>query len=196
MKDYILTTLSMSIGADILRTKAFGIAMGDSLQMLQDRGFNPKPLPEAQCFSVSPSEQHPNFIEYLVQIDDVRGVFYIKAIGEEINDNGYGIYSRKVFDEIRGILDNKYGTSELVSKIVPIATWHENCEWLEAISQKERIHYCKWDELTSATLPTAYSAITLHLDSDSGIGFLVLEYYGTNYQTLFKKKRYQEGSVF
>lgn len=93
---------------------------------------------------ISPPRSVTGFEGYAVYATPQTGVCMIKAIGADFERDGYGTNVRDRFEELNGLLNNKYGTGELLDYLRAGALWDEVDEWVMAIRQNERFYQAEW----------------------------------------------------
>jgi hypothetical protein len=176
----------------------FGLEMGQSFEELQQLGANPIAITGSKgYFYVTPPSTHSEFEKYLVHIDNDEGVFWIKAIGKDIDDSGYGFNTKSDFDDIRSMLDNAYGKSEIIDILLPDSLWDDPKYWMMGIKQSDRMYSAHWDfsdnPLKSGDIKEIYLSVQV---LSSSKGYLVLEYYGTDFDRLSNKAKQVAAQVF
>lgn len=176
----------------------FGINMGDSLQVLQEGGLNPTPFKDlTNYYYVSPKSTHPEFESYFVRLDEEEGVFFIKAIGKDIHDNGYGSTVKGRFSDLRAGIGKTYGTSKIIDIFLPSSIWKDLDDWLMSIRQGDRFYAAHWESKNAEPLQGDIKEIYLAVEALSSTkGYLVLEYYGTHHSRLSEKAKFVDASVF
>lgn len=145
-----------------------------------------------KCVSVD--KPHSAFETYIVQSSEQHGVCWIKGIGKDISDNGYGTTTKSKAEEIVPLITRSYGVShELTTFLVPNALWDDGDEFLMSLVKKERIHIYKWDGVSK----DGVASIALGLQATgSDSGYLALEYYGTDYDECDDAIKSAEGDAF
>ena len=172
--------------------------MGQSLSDLQKNGLEPTQIENnLGYYSVSPKYTHPEFERYLVRIDEDEGVFFIKGIGKDISDNGYGTSTKARFDKLRKSIEGTYGKSELLSVLFPNSIWDEPEDWMMGLRKSERLHLAYWEKKDGATFPGEIGEIYLSANATSSSnGYLALEYYGKKHEELSEKANQLAAQVF
>ena len=148
-----------------------------------------------RCASVP--NPHSAFEFYMIQHNTGTGVCWIKGAGKDINDNGYGTATRGAVDLIASQLATNYGPhTEKNDAKFPSALWGEDSEWLMAISKSERIYTYQWessDRYTPVNRINSIFAGAMSLGRD--VGYIVVEYYGDNYEQCEEAKNSLDADV-
>lgn len=173
----------------------FNLDMGDTLTVLKNKGVKPEDLNNGY-YRVTPTALHPEFEDYIVRLDETEGIFWIKAIGKDISDNGYGFSIKRRFSDILTALQNQYGDGEFTDYLMYGSIWDEPDDFLMSIYKQDRIYLNKFDHATSE-IPSLYSSIYLGISSlGSSKGYLVLEYYSKDFDRLKEKAQKKVNAVF
>ncbi|MBI9094742.1 MAG: hypothetical protein JEY71_07660 [Sphaerochaeta sp.] len=199
MKKLILLFVLGIVCLNLIVAGPFGIDMGQSLETLEKNGLNPVLFSENSpgYYSVSPKYTHSEFETYLVRIDRDEGVFFIKGIGKDIQDSGYGVNTQSHFNDIRKAIDGTYGHSNLESYLFPSSIWDEPRDWMMAIRQDERVLLAIWEKSDGSFYPGDIESIYLAADAtSSSIGYLAIDYYGKFYERLLEKSKQVAAEVF
>lgn len=95
------------------------------------------------------------------------------------------------------MLGYAYGTSELLDFLFPGSIWDEGDDWMMGLRQDERFYFAFWDRESGSILPEDIKEICLGAKALSGSkGYLVLEYYGIEYDKLSEKAKRAAAQVF
>ena len=176
----------------------FGLKMGQSIEDLQTEGIDIIKLEEGiDHYIVIPPTPHREFKTYIVRIDPDEGIYFIKAIGSDIEDKGYGFNTRAKLSEIRRLLEVGYGESDLLDYIYPNSIWNENEDWMMGLFQGDILYIAAWTKDVSSILPDDINKIYLAAYATSTLdGYLTLEYYGNDYEELEQKALKSEAFIF
>jgi hypothetical protein len=193
----VLLLVTMLLSVQLLIAGPFGLEMGMSLDGLGKLGVNPTVLSSGGYYTVSPISPHREFEQYVVRLDPDEGVYWIKAIGKDIADSGYGFSTKSKFSEIEKALSASYGAGKLVDILFPNSIWDELDDWMMSIRQNERFYHKSWEKSNGATLAAGIASIYLAVKTTSSSkGYLTLEYYSTEYERLKQKAEDAESKVF
>ena len=181
----------------LLAAGPFGIEMGQSLETLKTNGLNPTQINNQGYYYVSPKATHPDFEKYILRLDEDEGVFWIKAIGSDISDSGYGFTIKSKFNEIESSLQKTYGTGKLLDYLFPKSIWNEPEDWMMGIVKNERFYLRTWESLNGKAFPGNIESLGLGvLASSSSKGYIFLEYSGMNKKRLEQKIKDKASQVF
>ena len=101
MKKKLLLLVTLTLISSLLFAAPFGLRMGMNLEEISQAcgGQRPKNVKD-DCYKISPEKNHPLFEEYYAYVDDVEGLYYIKAVSSRITSNRYGAELKEKFYEI------------------------------------------------------------------------------------------------
>ena len=172
--------------------------MGQSLSSLQDLGVNPTLITgQSGYYYVKPPSPHYEFEKYLVRVDPKEGVFFIKAIGKDLDDSGFGIETKSHFSDIRSMVDSVYGSSELTDILFPGSIWDEFDDWMMGLRKNERYYIAHWENADGSVFSGNIEKIYLGANAlSSSTGYVSLEYYGTKHSELSEKAKKVSAQVF
>lgn len=198
MRKMLLVSFLLVFCFGFLYAGPFGIEMGESLSTLEKNGLEPTPIKNNPgYYYVSPKLSHPDFEEYFVRIDEDEGVFFIKGIGKDISDNGYGSSTKSAFDGLRKSIENTYGKSELFSVLYPNSIWDEPEDWMMGLRKGERLHLAIWEKEDGTSISGNIGKIFVSANaSSSSTGYVALEYYGKRHEELSEKAKLAAAWVF
>ena len=145
-----------------------------------------------RCATVK--KPHSAFESYVVQSSKQHGVCWIKAIGKDISDNGYGTSTKSKAEELAPLITKSYGVSpEKTAFLLSGALWDDADEFLMSLLKKERVHAYKWEGVSKEGIDSIYLGLQA---GGSSTGYLVLEYYGADYQECNEAVKASEGDAF
>jgi hypothetical protein len=196
-KNFIIVFATvLLLSTHILTAGPFGLEMGMSLDGLNALGANPTIIAEAY-YTVNPPSPHSDFEEYIVRLDPTEGVFWIKALGKDISDSGYGFSTKSKFSETEQALSSAYGTGELVNFLFPGSIWDELEDWMMSLCKDERFYFKKWEKSDGTAIANGILSIYLGANATSSSkGYLTLEYYGIEHERLSQKAKDEQSKVF
>jgi len=193
---FIVLALVLLLSSQILTAGPFGLEMGMSLDGLKALGVNPTMIATGY-YKVNPLSPHPEFEEYIVRMDATEGVFWIKAIGKDISDSGYGFSTKSKFSETEQALSSAYGAGEMEDFLFPGSIWDELDDWMMSLRQDERFYLKKWEKADGTAIANGILSIYLAANATSSSkGYLILEYYGIEHELLSKKAKDEQSKVF
>ena len=193
---FIVLAMVLLVSSQMLTAGPFGLEMGMSLDGLKALGVNPTMIATGY-YKVDPPSPHPEFERYIVQMDATEGVFWIKAVGKDIADSGYGFSTKSKFSEIDKALSAAYGTGQMVDLLFPNSIWDELDDWMMSIRKDERLYYKSWEKSDGSAIASGILSIYLGADaSSSSNGYLTLEYYGMEHTRLMQKAKDEQSKVF
>lgn len=193
---FIVLALVLLLSSQILTAGPFGLEMGMSLDGLKVLGVNPTMIATGY-YKVEPPSPHPGFEQYITRLDATEGVFWIKAMGKDIADSGYGFSAKSEFSEIDKALSAAYGAGEMVDMLFPNSIWDELDDWMMSLRKDERLYFKKWEKSNGTPIASGILSIYLGADaSSSSEGYLTLEYYGLEHTRLSQKAKDEQSKVF
>lgn len=153
----------------------FGLSLGMKLDDFSE--FVPVEIAPFKYRLDKPPKPHPAFDFYILQITPESGLSWIKAIGNNIQTNGFGNSIKNAFLEMEGKLIKTYGNCEKTDLLLQGSIWNEPQDWMMAILKGERLLACNWDEKTGAKLTEAIESVFLIASGrEADSGFIAIEY--------------------
>ena len=125
---------------------------------------------------------HSSFESYVIQASDQHGICWVKGVGKDISDNGYGTSTKRKLEELKASLERGYGpASETTDFLIYGALWDDSDEWLMSIRQKQRVFMYQWDapEGQKYKLDKIYLAAGA---TGSDTGYIALDYYSSDHE--------------
>lgn len=122
---------------------------------------------------------HPAFEAYVLQATSKHGVCWIKAVGKNISDNGYGMSTKRAVDGFVEAFKKSYGGDmEKNDFLLSGSIWDDADDFLMGLTKNDRSYTYHWKTTTDPSIKEIYvSAKGLRSD----IGFPAIEYYGAQY---------------
>ena len=134
-------------------------------------------------FSCEAPKPHSAFEQYVVKASESHGICWIKGVGKDISDNGYGSSTLAKHAELKSVLSKAYGEiSETTDFVLPGALWSEADEWLMAIDKKQRFYSVNWSDLKVPSKPKLKQIYLGVGATGNAKGWLTLEYYSKDYE--------------
>lgn len=194
----LLTFAIILFISGLLFAGPFGIDMGMTLEELKQQNMNPEKTSSSDgYYLVEPPKTHPNFEMYLVRLYKDKGVFWIKAIGKDISDSGYGSSTKSEYEKIEGQLNKSYGVGSEIRILLPGTIWDEPEDFLMSLRRGERAYATKWSIENNNNLESPIDRIFLGLNARySDTGYLVLEYYSNKHEEYTQLIEDEAASVF
>ena len=183
MKKSIIVFTILFLLASFVYAGPFGLEMGMTFDQVKEAcgGRTPQLLKD-DYYKIIPNKVHPSFETYVVRIDKDDGLYFVKAIGFDITSSSYGIEVKSQFDKVENSLNKNYGDGELIDELLPGSIWDDADDWMSALLHNERYLICSWEKAKCPKLPENMSMIALAAKaSSSDVGYIVLEYYFTNF---------------
>lgn len=176
----ILVTYLLVVASSMVNAGGFGVEFGQSPEKYgcADMAGHPG------HFDCTPPKPHSAFESYLVKASDEHGICWVKGIGKDISDNGYGTSTKNKYVELRELLIKAYGEpSAKLENLIPGSIWDDGNEFLMSLRQKERYHISQWEDLQISSKPQL-NDIFLSIKATSGsTGYVNLEYYSKAYDS-------------
>ncbi|MCL1973591.1 MAG: hypothetical protein FWG54_02080 [Bacteroidetes bacterium] len=197
MKKIILTILLLSTVSFYAFAGPFGIEMGMSLQEVTKISKTKPENVKDDIYSITPPNTNDLFEMYVVRIDPTYGVYLIKAVGKDITTTGYGTALKSTFNDLVSSIEGTYGKYKKTDYLEYGSIWNEGKDFMMGLVKEERTLYTKWDKSTGATLPSSIESIYVSANATSSSkGYVSLEYYSYNYETVGAAKKAKQSSVF
>ena len=158
----------------ILSAQAFGIEEGtsiSSLEIIQDIGDD--------LYTVSVPSPVSGFETYAVLATEEAGACQVRALGENYERDGYGSDVRGRFQELKTLLDQKYGDGEFLDRLRPGALWDESDEWVMSLRQNERFYVAEWGVNEEGGLDNIIMSVRA---LSSNTSYIILQYTFSNYE--------------
>lgn len=169
-----LVAVAVTLSPAAATAQAFGIEMGtpvSELDIVHDAGDF--------YFIVNPPQTVSGFESYIVYAAPEAGVCVVRGLGENYERDGYGISVRERFQELKELLDKKYGGGVLYDGLRPGALWDEVDEWVMAIRQNERYYQAEWEVNDAKGVDDIIMSVEA-LSSD--VSFIALQYRFSNFE--------------
>ena len=180
----------LTILASAVQAGPFGFEMGN-----KPSNYQCSEMAEANMYRcASAPKGHPDFEAYVLQATSVHGICWIKAVGKNISDNGYGTSTKRQVDGFVDAIKRSYGEDvEKTDFLLSSSIWNEPDEFLMGIVKRERIYTYHWKSTSDASIGEIYLAAKA-VRSDTG--YTALEYYGSDYEACSKYSEDQVNDVF
>jgi hypothetical protein len=189
---FVFTVLSVNVFAG-----PFGLDMGMTLAQVKSKtGSEPK-LVQDDLYEVDPPNKNNLFEQYLVRIHKTYGVYMIKAVGKDIETNGYGIAVKTTFDQLLTSIEKTYGKYKKVDQLLRGSIWDDPDDWMMALRRNERFLFASWDRENGSTLPSDLKSIAIAAAALSASkGYVSIDYYSMDYDKVDEEKKASQDSVF
>ena len=149
LRNIIVLSLAIMI-CELSSAAGFGFKMGEAPATYSCDAMDA--LPGAyMCVAPKP---HSAFESYVIKASEEHGICWVKGVGKDISDNGYGTNTKAAHEKLVILLSKPYGaSSETEDVILPSALWDEPNEWLMSIAKKERYSMNSWKDLKITSKP-------------------------------------------
>ncbi len=156
----------------------FGLEKGMTLKGI---GGNPEKVGHGIYKLDSVPKPHSAFEAYVVRIAPKGGLYWIKAIGKDIETSTYGMELKSAFNEMKEKLGATYGKHKTMDVLLPGSIWDEPNDWMMGLIKKERILAAIWEKSEGSSLPSEIEQIGLIASPTSrDKGYIAIEYSFTN----------------
>ena len=183
MKKKFLLVSVLFLFSGLLFAAPFGLKMGMNLEEIKDAcgGKRPENVQD-DCYRIYPEKNHPLFEEYYAYVDEVEGLYYIKAVSARISTNKYGTELKEKFNEINSRISKSYGTASINDVVEDKSAYHAQYDefWLEAIDEGSRRLFSIWKK--DEPMKDCLEFVHLYATSNylRNFGYINLEYRFTN----------------
>jgi hypothetical protein len=175
----------------------FGLDMGMSLAQVKHKTGKDPILRSDDMYEIIPPNANNLFEIYLVRIHPQYGLYYINAIGKDINTTGYGFEVKNTFNDLVASIEKTYGKYKKFDFLQARSIWDEPNDFMMALVKDERTLAAFWDKEEGSTLPNDISAIAVAAHGlSSSKGYIVLQYSSPNKAIVDAEKKAKQDSVF
>jgi hypothetical protein len=189
---FVFAVLSFNVFAG-----PFGLEMGMTLAQLKSVTGSDPEFVQDDLYKVDPPNKNSMFEGYAVRIDGTYGLYMIKAVGKDIETNGYGAAVQIAFDQLLASIERTYGKYEKTDELLRGSIWNDPDDWMMALRRNERYLLASWNRENGSTLPSDLESITIGASAlSSSRGYVSLDYYSINYDKVNEEKRAKQDSVF
>ncbi len=185
MKKKLLSmALALTIPLSIFASP-FGLKMGMTLEQITEVCGGIEPVHnENDSYFIEPTNHHPLFKYYLAYVDDEIGLYYIKALTDEISSNDYGEEIKSAFENIKNRISKNYGKPKVIDELASDTLWNEEKYWLNALREGSRTLTAAWgiekniekDDIEFIGISAKYASYQK--------GVILLEYQFKNYSQI------------
>lgn len=174
MKKILLVSSLIFLSISIFAAP-FGLKMGMTLEDIKRacNGVEPQYI-ENDCYYVFPAKTHPSFKYYVAYVNDIKGLYCLVAISDEISTNNDGRELKSTFSEIKERISKTYGTSRMTEELIPNALYKNDYEWRESIASGERTYEAVWESSLKENLEKIFLYVSARKFSSSS--WIILEY--------------------
>jgi len=167
------------------------------LQDLKAKTGKAPELVQDDAYKVDPPNKNNMFETYVVKVHPKYGVYFIKAIGKNIETSGYGTEVKSAFNTLVAGVEKTYGKYKKTDYLQPKSIWNEGGDWMMGMVKKERYLFVQWNAKSGATLPSDIQSVFVVANAlSSSKGYVVIEYYSPNDDKVEAEKTAQQDSVF
>ena len=180
MKKKFLFVGVLFLFSGLLFAAPFGLKMGMNLEEIKGAcgGKRPENVQD-DCYRIYPEKNHPLFEEYYAYIDEVEGLYYIKAVSARISVNVYGTELKEKFNEINARVSKTYGTPKITDEIIRQTSFRSDSNWLYSLGEGSRVLSARWENINQLKDDLVY--VYLYVSSKKyDYGWVNLEYRFTN----------------
>ncbi|MBR6154268.1 MAG: hypothetical protein IKQ43_07515 [Treponema sp.] len=180
MKKKFLLVSVLFLFSGLLFAAPFGLTMGMNLEEIKGAcgGKRPENVQD-DCYRIYPEKNHPLFEEYYAYVDEVEGLYYIKAVSARISVNEYGTELKEKFNEINARVSKTYGTPKITDEIIRQTSFRSDSNWLYSLGEGSRVLSARWENANQLKDDLVY--VYLYVSSEKYYyGWVNLEYRFTN----------------
>ena len=194
MRTAVLATLALILTATVLPAQStnpsdtpspFGLRMGMTKEKL-DIAKEVSPF-KYQLASVS--KPHNDLEVYVVTITPKAGLCFIRTLSTTWQTKSDGTELKARFEDMKSQLAAIYGKPHLVDTLQPDSKRTRPRDWMESLLEKERTLVARWSAIDDSLpmLPTISKIYVGAYALSPTSGYLVVEYYFTNYAQCFEE---------
>ena len=195
MKKALLVVGIAFILCSLAFSQPFGIKFGMSMEELKTVATIIKEV-EDGFFIINPQKKSNYFKEYAVSITQKYGVIAITALGNEIENDEYGITIKSEAEKVVKQLTDVYGKPYLVlDELKEGSIWTEPRDWLTSVRKKERDYVYYWvpdlkNEIDLIALGIGFK------NTYSNVCFLDFECFSLDYNKAISERLLQKSLSF
>lgn len=147
MKKLAVLILGILFSTALIYAGPFGLSNGMTLEEVTEacNGEIPRRIEQDDRYYISPSKSHSTFKTYIAWISEDYGLYYVRAISDEIYTNDYGTELKNAFYAFEPRVENAYGKGSVFDGITDRNTlWDADKYWFTALSDGARALYAEW----------------------------------------------------
>jgi hypothetical protein len=163
----------------------FGIEKGMSLAQVKAVCKTAPEHVEGDLYVISPLKTHDQFEMYAVRIDPNYGVYWLKAVSDDIASNDHGHELIGAFNSLVGSIERTYGAYEKIDK--RNGYWGDKPEFfMHALREGDRTVAALWAAEYRSRLPEDITLIGVGIGTHEylDVGYIYLEYNFSNYDAV------------
>lgn len=156
----------------------FGVSMGTPVESLNcDASDTP-----TMYYCESLPKPHPDMDVYIVQSTPASGVCWVKALGKDISDNGFGLNVQSSVDKLKDQIASKYGAKfEAFDFLVYGSLWDQPDDWMMGLALEDRYYAYTWTSSSGYVSVSDVEGIYLGAHGSSGnSAYIVVEFAFSN----------------
>ncbi|MDR2887915.1 MAG: hypothetical protein LBV26_07955 [Bacteroidales bacterium] len=158
----------------------FGIDMGMSLAQVKAVSKTEPVHVQDDVYEITPPKTNDMFETYYVRIDPEYGVYWLKAIGKDVNTNNYGHELISVFNSLAESIEKTYGNYEKIDRR-EVGLGNIPDFFMKALEDGARTLGALWQKEYGSTLPDEIETIAITVEALSeDLGYVALEYSFSN----------------
>lgn len=181
MKKKILLIAIFAFVSTLLSAAPFGLKMGMNLNEIAEAcgGQRPENVKD-DCYKIFPEKNHPLFEKYYAYVDDVEGLYYLKAVSYRVSTNQYGTELKDKFYEISNRIAKTYGTPEITEEMDEQSIFNDENLWLYSLGEGSRTLSAIWETKQPMKDNLVYVYLYVTAEYLYTRGYVNLEYRFTN----------------
>jgi len=188
MKRFIFVVFILLISVS-LNAGQFGLKMGMKLNQIDKHA---RKISDT-LYEVKVPKPHSLFESYIVQISPTKGLYWIKAIGKDIDTSVYGTELKSSFDNLEQKLLKIYGKNKRLDFLSHDSIWSEPKDWMMGLLKKERTLASYWSKETKFKKIDNLKEVIISANPINGNkGYISLEYYYSIYDECKKEESAKE----
>lgn len=149
----------------------FGLKMGMSIDQIDPDAIEAKP---GIYIVTKVPKPHSAFDRYVVRVGPETGLFWIKALGGNLDTDSFGIDLRFQFYKMKEKLEKVYGECVIRDELFHGSIWNDPNDFMMSLLKGERILACLWDQPKGEDDIESLTLLAKALKTD--IGYIAIEY--------------------
>lgn len=176
----------------------FGLQMGMSLDELRKvTTVTPRADYPGVYLADSLPRGHPEFVQYLLVLNDSLGLCRIAALGKTYDDNDFGTQIQRRFSAIADAVTSRYGKAKRYDFLKAGSIWKADRYWMMGLLKKERYLSAYWSREHGSSLPPEIASVALEANATSpSQSYLTLNYEFSNFDSCQAAMQAKQNAAF
>ena len=175
----------------------FGLKMGLTQKQLEASGITLTEIGDNVFMASKVPNPHRDFSNYMLIVSPTSGLAKILAISDDITTDSQGYKLRNEYEDIKSLLDSKYGESDETDFLMYGSIWSDADDFMMALKLEERYLECSWVDTGDVMKSNEISTIALEAEArDNYTGYLSLLYEFDNFSDYVDSVKEKDKDAF